>query len=56
MINGPRFPDYIPQQMRGMAMDSGPLRPVPTRYLKIDVFLFRWCIGIQYALYYYAQC
>ena len=49
-ITGPRFPDYIPQRMRGMAMDSGPLRPVPTRCLKVDVFLFLWCIGIHYAL------
>ena len=37
-ITSPRSPDYIPQRMRGMAMDSGPLMPVPTRRLKIDVF------------------
>ena len=49
-ITGPRFPDYIPQRMRGMAIDSGPRRPVPIRCLKIDVFLFLWCIGIHYAL------
>ena len=49
-ITGPLFPDYIPQRMRGMAMDSGLLRPVPTRCLKIDAFLFLWCIGIHYAL------
>ena len=30
-IIGPRLPDYIPHRMRGMAMGSGPLRPVPTR-------------------------
>ena len=23
-ITDPRFPDYIPQRMRGMAMNSGP--------------------------------
>ena len=39
-ITGPRFPDYIPQRMKDMAMDRGPLRPVPTRYLKINVFCF----------------
>ena len=39
-ITGPRFWDYIPQRMRGMATDNGPLRPVPTRCLKFDVFLF----------------
>ena len=50
------FLDYIPQQMRGMAMDSGPLRAVPTRCLKIDLLLFFWCTGILYALQYYAQC
>ena len=49
-ITGPLFPDYIPQRMRGMAMDSGLLRPVPTRRLKIDAFLFLWCIGKHYAL------
>ena len=49
-ITGPLFPDYIPQRMRGMAMDSGLLRPVPTRCLKIDAVLFLWCIGIHYAL------
>ena len=38
-ITGPLFPDYIPQRMRGMAMDSGLLRHVPTRCLKIDAFL-----------------
>ena len=49
-ITGPRFPEYIPQQMKGMAMDSSLLGPVPTRCLKIDAFLFRWCIGIHYEL------
>ena len=49
-ITGLLFPDYILQRMRGMAMDSGLLRPVPTRCLTIDAFLFLWCIGIHYAL------
>ena len=49
-ITGPLFPDYIPQRMRGMAMDSGLLRPVPTRCLKIDAFLFLWCI--EYIMHY----
>ena len=49
-ITGPRFPDYIPQRMRGMVMDSGPLRAVPRRFIKIGVFLFLWCIGVHYAL------
>ena len=37
-ITGPRFPDYNPQRMRGIAMDSHPLRLVPIRILKIDLF------------------
>ena len=37
-ITGPWFPDYVPQWMRDMAKESGPLRPVPTGCLKIDVF------------------
>ena len=48
-INGPLFPDYIPQRMRGMAMDSVPLRPAPTRCLKIDVIFFG---ALEYIMHY----
>ena len=37
---GGLFPDYIPQRMRSMAMNSGLLRPVPTRCLKLAQFCF----------------
>ena len=36
----PRFLDYTQQRMRSMAMDSGPLRPVYTRCLKLTYFCF----------------
>ena len=50
-VNRPtEFPDYILRRMRRMAMDSGPLWPVPTRCLKVDVFLFLWCIRIRCAI------
>ena len=48
-ITGPRFSVYIRKRMMGMAMDSGSLRPVPTRCPKIDVFSFLLCIRIHYA-------
>ena len=49
-ITGPRFSDYFPQRMRGMAMDSRLLRPVPTRFLKIDVFCFSG--ALEYIMHY----
>ena len=39
-ITSPRFSDYFPQRMKGMALDSGQLRSVSTRCLKIEVFCF----------------
>ena len=47
---GPLFPDYIPQRMRGMAMDSGLLRPVPTRCPKLTHFCFFG--ALEYIMHY----